>query len=82
MEPEGKQRPLEITVEVPRCVGAGNCVDIAPKYFDQDPATGIVALHPVAVDPADESQLREAADLCPVAAIHLQRLVASTPDGE
>ncbi|ODU04271.1 MAG: hypothetical protein ABS81_11015 [Pseudonocardia sp. SCN 72-86] len=56
-----------------RCMGAGNCVDVAPEYFDQNDDDGtVVALRDV-VDGADESLVRDAADVCPVAALVLVR---------
>jgi ferredoxin len=62
---------MRIGVASERCIGAGNCVDVAPKYFDQSDAVGIVEVLVDEVDPEDEDKVAEAADICPVAAILL-----------
>lgn len=62
------------TIEVlhERCMGAGNCVEVAPDFFDQDPVDGTVILLESEVAPGDEAVVEKAADVCPVAAIILQ----------
>ncbi|KUJ69679.1 hypothetical protein ACZ90_10185 [Streptomyces albus subsp. albus] len=60
-----------ISVDGGRCVGSGNCVRIAPELFDQG-EDGRARLRTDADRPpwdADASQAREAAELCPAAAI-------------
>jgi len=58
---------IEVLYE--RCMGAGNCAEVAPKYFDQDPADGTVIVLQEDVDPGDEALVTKAAAVCPVAAI-------------
>ncbi|MDA8189637.1 MAG: ferredoxin [Dehalococcoidales bacterium] len=48
------------------CIGAGNCVAIAPEVFQLDAEAKAVVLDPNAVD---EDTLIEAAESCPVSAI-------------
>lgn len=60
---------MKITVDQDKCCGAGNCVMTAPDVFDQRDEDGIVTL----LDPEPGAELhdvvREAADMCPAAAI-------------
>ena len=60
---------MKVTVDETRCCGAGQCVLLAPEVFDQRDEDGIVVL----LDPAPPADLhrtvREAADVCPAAAI-------------
>ncbi len=62
---------MKITVDEARCCGAGQCVLIAPEVFDQRDEDGVVAL----LDPepaADRhAAVREAAAVCPTAAIQV-----------
>jgi ferredoxin len=62
---------MRVQVDRDRCAGSGTCALTAPGVFDQDTGDGLVALitdHPAA---SDEQLVREAADLCPVAAIFI-----------
>ncbi|GAQ54583.1 ferredoxin [Streptomyces acidiscabies] len=60
---------MKITVDETKCCGAGQCVLAAPDVFDQRDEDGIVVLldpHP----PTDHHDaVREAAQVCPAAAI-------------
>lgn len=58
-----------IRVEVTKCIGAGNCAEVAPDYFDQDQDDGTVVVRKPHVDPADEADVDEAVHACPVRAI-------------
>lgn len=60
---------MKITVDQDKCCGAGNCVMTAPDVFDQRDEDGIVVL--LQPEPAQELEapVREAADMCPAAAI-------------
>ena len=62
--------PLEIRIDVERCMGSGNCLFWAPDTFDLSDEG-----HSVVTDPAasDEERLRIAAQGCPVGAISLWR---------
>jgi len=61
----------KITVFSERCIAAGNCYEIAPKYFDQDPEDGTVLRLRADAEAGDESLVARAAATCPVAAIEL-----------
>lgn len=60
---------MNVEVDIPKCVASGQCVLIAPDVFDQDD-DGMVIL----LDSNPPSHLhddtREAAMVCPAAAIH------------
>ncbi|MDX3110553.1 ferredoxin [Nonomuraea angiospora] len=60
---------MKITIDQDKCCGAGTCVLVAPDVFDQRDDDGIVILlnerPPAELHPA----VREAADVCPGAAI-------------
>jgi ferredoxin len=65
--PDGVERS-GVAVDRSRCIGAGHCVSVAPRTFDQDDA-GLVVL--VAGAEVDADEVRAAAELCPAAAIAL-----------
>jgi ferredoxin len=60
---------VKITVDQDKCCGAGTCVLLAPDVFDQRDEDGIVVL--LDAEPPTElhSLVREAASVCPAAAI-------------
>lgn len=60
---------MKITVDQDKCCGAGTCVLLAPDVFDQRDEDGIVLL--LEERPAADLHdiVREAADVCPGAAI-------------
>lgn len=62
---------MKITVDEPACVAAGQCVLIAPEVFDQRDEDGIVVLLNDKPAPELNDTVREAAAVCPAAAIHL-----------
>jgi ferredoxin len=62
---------MHISVAEERCIGAGNCVEVAPRYFEQRDSDGIVMVLESEVDGADEAVVNEVADICPVQAILL-----------
>ena len=62
----------QIEVFHERCMGAGNCAEIAPKYFDQSDVDGTVILRREVVDPDDQSVVDKAIDICPVSALELR----------
>ncbi|MCU1614623.1 MAG: fer [Frankiales bacterium] len=55
-----------------RCIGAGNCVDVAESHFDQSDEDATVILLDDTVEQADLQRIRRAVYACPVAAILLQ----------
>ena len=59
---------MKIEILREKCVGAGNCVELAAKIFGQDEADGKVVLKSAAeID--ENPDVRQAAMLCPVGAI-------------
>jgi len=62
---------MKIIVDEAKCCGAGTCVLVAPEVFDQRDEDGIVVL--LAAEPAEPHHVavREAAGVCPAAAITL-----------
>jgi ferredoxin len=60
---------MKVIVDQDKCCGAGTCVLLAPDVFDQRDEDGIVVL--LDRQPPEElhSIVREAADVCPGAAI-------------
>jgi ferredoxin len=65
---------LIVSIDQSRCIGAGNCVHIAPTVFQLDEENVAYVLDPTSVD--DETLL-DAARACPTDAIYLD-----TEDGE
>ncbi|WP_069815484.1 ferredoxin [Streptomyces sp. TP-A0874] len=62
---------MKISVDEEKCCGAGQCVMIAPEVFDQREEDGIVVLLDEAPPHDQHEAVRESADVCPAAAIHL-----------
>ena len=62
---------MKVEVDEHRCVGAGQCVWVAPRVFDQRAADGVVTLRVARPDPDDEPYVREAVALCPARAIRI-----------
>ncbi|GAB2809722.1 ferredoxin [Streptomyces sp. NPDC054796] len=62
---------MKVTVDEGKCCGAGQCVLIAPEVFDQRDDDGIVVL--LEPEPASDQHdtVREAAAVCPAAAIEV-----------
>lgn len=62
---------MNITIDEDKCCGAGQCVLVAPDVFDQRDEDGVVELLD-ATPPADQhAAAREAAAVCPAAAIEI-----------
>nr|WP_033244177.1 ferredoxin [Nocardia carnea] len=62
---------MELRVDRERCIGAGMCVLTAAGVFDQDDADGRVVALITAPTHDQESDVREAAQMCPAGAITL-----------
>jgi len=62
---------MRVIVDIPKCCGAGQCVMVAPKVFDQQD-DGIVILLDEAPPKELHTAVREAASVCPGAAIRLE----------
>lgn len=62
---------MKVSVDEDKCCGAGQCVLLAPEVFDQRDDDGVVVL--LDSEPAEQLHgvVREAADVCPAAAIHV-----------
>ena len=73
---EGTQS-IEVLHE--RCIGAGNCTDVARKYFDQSDEDGTVILLRPDVDADDEALVAQAVDVCPTGALALKLAAGTTP---
>jgi ferredoxin len=54
-----------------RCMGAGNCAEVAPKYFDQSDDDGTVVLRQHDIDEGDRGLVEKAVNICPVAALEI-----------
>jgi ferredoxin len=66
-----KKRSMQVEVSVPKCVSSGQCVLIAPEVFDQRDDDGTVILLDGSPAPEYHDSVREAALVCPSAAITL-----------
>lgn len=63
---------LNVQIDEPKCVAAGHCVASAPEVFDQRDDDGVVILLDAAPPESEHAHVREAATLCPAAAIILR----------
>lgn len=68
---------MHVDIDQVKCVGAGQCVMAAPGVFDQRDDDGIVVLLTSSPDTDEQNAVREAAVLCPAAAIHVSDSRAS-----
>ncbi|MFG2228104.1 ferredoxin [Streptomyces sp. NPDC050161] len=64
---------MHITVDQDKCCGAGSCVLAAPDVFDQRDEDGIVVLLDARPAADLHEAVREAAAVCPAAAITLEQ---------
>jgi ferredoxin len=62
---------VEVELDEPKCVAAGQCVLAAPEVFDQRDEDGVAVVLDDRPDPDLLDGVREAAALCPAAAIRL-----------
>jgi len=63
---------MKIRIDTERCVGAGQCVWVAPLVFDQSEQDGTVRLR-IEQPPAElHDFVREAARVCPARVIHIE----------
>lgn len=62
---------MRVIVDVEKCCGAGQCVMLAPKVFDQRD-DGVVVLLDEAPPKELHSAVREAAAVCPASAIRVE----------
>jgi ferredoxin len=62
---------MRIELDEPKCVAAGQCVMVAPDVFDQRDEDGVAIVLDAEPGPEHEDEVREAAAVCPAAAIKL-----------
>ncbi|WP_326822639.1 ferredoxin [Streptosporangium sp. NBC_01756] len=62
---------MKVIVDEVKCCGAGQCVLIAPEVFDQREDDGIVILLEPEPGADQHTLVREAAAVCPAAAIEV-----------
>ena len=60
---------LRVEIQEHRCVAAGQCVLVAPEVFDQRDDDGVVILLEETPGDEDQEAVRNAAAVCPAAAI-------------
>ena len=63
-----RRRSVKIVVDKAKCIGAANCVGMAPKTFQLDKEKKAFVVKP---DGHDDNTLFEAAESCPTEAIAL-----------
>ncbi|GLW99358.1 ferredoxin [Microtetraspora sp. NBRC 16547] len=61
---------MHIEIDQDKCCGAGQCVMLAPAYFDQDDE-GVAFTLQDTVEGDDVAQVRETIAACPTIAIQL-----------
>jgi ferredoxin len=62
---------MKVSVEADKCVAAGHCVLTAADVFDQNEDDGVVIVLDDEPGPQHHDAVRQAAQLCPAAAIRL-----------
>lgn len=62
---------MQISVDIEKCCGAGQCVLAAPEVFDQRDEDGVVVVLDARPPAERHDAVRQAAQLCPAAAIAL-----------
>ncbi len=63
---------MKLTVDRKACTGAGNCVRLAPDWFDQDDDEGLVVLLGDAPPDGLGPLMRDVVDACPTGAIRVE----------
>lgn len=63
---------MKVSIDRTRCVGAGQCVRVAPAVFDQDEKDGLVVLINARPGDLGASDVGKAALLCPAQAIRVE----------
>lgn len=62
---------MRVKLDEPRCVASGQCTMIAPGVFDQRDSDGVAVVLDATPGPSLHEAVREAAAMCPAAAILL-----------
>ncbi|MER7057065.1 MULTISPECIES: ferredoxin [unclassified Streptomyces] len=60
---------MKVVADTDRCVGAGQCVRVAPELFDQGEDDGVVVVLNAEPGEALAPAAYEAVDLCPARAL-------------
>lgn len=60
-----------VKVDPHRCISSGNCADLVPDVFSQDPEDGVVILLAATPEGSLRGVIEEAVALCPARAISL-----------
>ena len=63
---------MKLTTDRLVCTGAGNCVRLAPDWFDQDDQEGLVILINDSPPAEIEDLMRDVVEACPTGAIRLE----------
>lgn len=64
---------MKVILEQDKCVASGQCVTAAGSVFDQRDDDGIAVLLDENPGPEHEGAVRQAAAVCPVLAIQIQK---------
>jgi ferredoxin len=67
---------VAVSVDTARCVGSATCIVVAAGLFELNEHDRAEPIAPVVTDVEAAEQ---AAELCPTAAIHLERVAAGRP---
>lgn len=62
---------MHIEFDEPKCVAAGQCAMVAPDIFDQRDDDGVAIVLEANPGPEHHDEVREAAAVCPAAALRL-----------
>ncbi|MFD8802186.1 ferredoxin [Streptomyces atroolivaceus] len=62
---------MYIEFDEPKCVAAGQCAMVAPDIFDQRDDDGVAIVLKADPGPEHHDEVREAAAVCPAAALRL-----------
>ena len=62
---------MRVVIDQDKCVGAGQCVLLAPDVFDQRDSDGVVVLLQEFPPASLHADVRQAAQVCPALAIEL-----------
>ena len=81
-----KKGKIIVLHERPKCIGCGSCVALAPKFWEMDSADSKAHLigsdkvgenEELEIEEKDVQENQDAADVCPVNCIHVQRRKAA-----
>ncbi|MCX4553950.1 ferredoxin [Streptomyces sp. NBC_01387] len=64
---------MKVSLDFDKCCGAGQCVLAAPEVFDQRDEDGVVVLLDPDPPESEYENVRQAAAVCPAAAIEVSR---------